>query len=282
LALTLYGEMALSYIDEVPPGRLPIKTVVYKQKNEEDRQHAYETLRRETLRGNKGFVVFPLIDESESDDFKLIKAAEASFEDIQNGELEGVPCGLLHGRLQGTEKLEAQEDFIAGRTQVLVATAVIEVGVDIPEATVIIVENAERFGLAQLHQLRGRVGRSDRPSQCFFLTGGGEASFAKIRHMETLDNGFAVSEMDMVLRGPGDFIGTKQAGQSGLPSLQLTDMKSQEDRQTLEMARTAAARPFASLKEGRQPELEQSLLLQLESQPPIPLLDVTPTFLQFE
>mmetsp|Transcript_5470 Transcript_5470/g.13689 ORF Transcript_5470/g.13689 Transcript_5470/m.13689 type:complete len:101 (+) Transcript_5470:1465-1767(+) len=100
--------------------------------------------------------------------------------------------------------------------------------------------------------------------------------------METLDNGFAVSEMDMVLRGPGDFIGTKQAGQSGLPSLQLTDMKSQEDRQTLEMARTAAARPFASLKEGRQPELEQSLLLQLESQPPIPLLDVTPTFLQFE
>ncbi len=162
------------------------------------------------------------------------------------------------------------------------ATAVIEVGVDIPEATVIIVENAERFGLAQLHQLRGRVGRSHRPSQCFFLTGGGDASHAKIRHMETLDNGFAVSEMDMVLRGPGDFIGTKQAGQSGLPSLQLTDMKSNEDRQTLEMARVAAARPFESLKDGSEPQLQQSLLLQLESRPPIPLLDVTPTYLQFE
>ena len=162
LALTMYGEMAISYIEEMPSGRKPVKTLVYRQSDAMERSRAYGKLASEVRSGNKGFVVFPLIEESESDDFQSVKAAEASFEGLSRNELRGVSCGLLHGRLQPQEKLEAQSDFISGRTQVLVATAVIEVGVDIPEATVIIIENAERFGLAQLHQLRGRVGRSNR------------------------------------------------------------------------------------------------------------------------
>lgn len=278
LALTMYGEMALSYIDETPPGRIPIQTSVYKQADAQLRGSAYEKLVSEVQLGNKAFVVFPLIDESESDDFQSIKAAEASFYELTRNELREVSCGLLHGRLQTQEKLEAQDDFITGKTQVLMATAVIEVGVDIPEATVIIVENAERFGLAQLHQLRGRVGRSDRPSYCFLLTGGSDSSHGRIKHMEKLDNGFAVSEMDMAIRGPGEFLGTKQAGQSGLPSLQLTDMKSMEDKQTLEDAREAAARAFSN----GEPNLQKSVLLKIKSQPPIPLLDIMPEYLEFE
>jgi ATP-dependent DNA helicase RecG len=277
LALTMYGEMSLSYIDESPPGRKPIETRVYKQANAVLRSQAYEKMVSEVKLGNKGFVVFPLIDQSEYEDFQAIKAAEASFYDLERNELKGIPCGLLHGRLQSQDKIEAQDAFIAGKTKVLMATAVIEVGVDIPEATVIIVENAERFGLAQLHQLRGRVGRSDKQSYCFFLTGGSDASHAKIKHMERLDNGFAVSEVDMALRGPGEFLGTKQAGQSGLPSLQLTDMKSEEDKLTLEDAREAAAHAFSK---NNEPKLQQSVLLQLQSQPPIPFLDIAPESIQ--
>ena len=277
LALTMYGEMSLSYIDEPPPGRKPVETRVHKQSNAALRSQAYEKMVTEVKLGNKGFVVFPLIDESESEDFQAIKAAEASFHDLERNELKGVSCGLLHGRLQAQEKIEAQDAFIEGKTQVLMATAVIEVGVDIPEATVIIVENAERFGLAQLHQLRGRVGRSQKQSYCFFLTGGNDASHSRIKHMERLNNGFAVSEVDMALRGPGEFLGTKQAGQSGLPSLQLTDMKSEEDKLTLEDAREAAAHAFSNHNE---PNLQQSVLLQLQNQPPIPFLDIAPESIQ--
>ena len=169
--------------------------------------------------------------------------------------------------------MEAQNDFIEGRTQVLVATAVIEVGVDIPEATVMIIENSERFGLAQLHQLRGRVGRSHRPSFCYMLTGGSDSSHSRIKHMERLDNGFSVSEMDMALRGPGEFLGTKQAGQSGLPSLQIADMTSEADRATLEEAREAASEAFAA--EG-EPAIDKAVLMYLKSRPPIPFLDIAP------
>jgi len=272
LALTMYGEMALSYIDEVPPGRQPITTSVYRQADEERRRSAYQKLVSEVQKGNKGFIVFPLIDSSENEDFQSIKAAEASFEGLINNELRGIPCGLLHGRLQPQEKLNAQNDFLEGRTKVLVATAVIEVGVDIPEASVIIVENSERFGLAQLHQLRGRVGRSSRKSHCFLLTGGADASYSRIKHMETLDNGFAVSELDLALRGAGDFIGTRQAGQSGLGSLLLADMSLEPDRIALEEAREAASGAFGD----GEPKLGQSLLMFLQNNPPVPFLDVAP------
>jgi len=283
LALATYGEMALSYIDEMPKGRLPVKTFAVKQESAGERSSVYSKLVAEVQKGNKGFVVFPLIEEStatmngandqSTEYLQSIKAAEVAFRDLQENELKGIPCGLLHGRLQPQDKLAAQHAFVKGETKVLVATAVVEVGVDIPEATMMIVENAERFGLAQLHQLRGRVGRSEnKQAFCYLLTAGSEASHSRVQHMEELDSGFAVSEVDMAIRGPGDFLGTKQAGQSGLSNLQLADMKSPKDRELLENAREAAAGFFPA----GTPRLPTGIELCLKHRSPLPALDILP------
>lgn len=274
LALTMYGEMDLSHINEMPPGRTPVHTRVGRQSDGEVRGAAYAAVASEVAKGHKAFVVFPLIDESESAILENVQAAETSFAALTQGEgeLRDVPCGLLHGRLSPQEKLDAQTDFLQGKTKVLVATAVIEVGVDIPEATVMIVENAERFGLAQLHQLRGRVGRSHRPSRCFLLTGGTESSHDRIKPMEELDDGFAVADADMATRGPGDFIGTKQAGSANLSHLALCNLASEEDRLTMERARECALAAFG----GGAPELPKAVWCVLEHDPPLPDLDVVP------
>ncbi|RMG61294.1 MAG: ATP-dependent DNA helicase RecG [Deltaproteobacteria bacterium] len=208
LAMTLYGDLDVSVIDEMPPGRTPVTTKVIEER---DRARMFAFIREELKRGGQAYIVFPLVEESEKLD---LKAATDMYEKLREGELKGFPIGLLHGRMKQSEKEEVVRKFREGKISVLVSTTVIEVGVDVPSATVMVVENAERFGLSQLHQLRGRVGRGGKKSWCFLVAGRKISDDARRRLsvMEKTTDGFRVAEEDLIIRGPGDFVGTRQSG----------------------------------------------------------------------
>lgn len=230
LALTLYGELDRSVIDELPPGRTPIKTY-YVPENK--RSGTYQFLRQKIKEGRQVFVICPLVSESEKID---LKAAMDEATRLQEEIFPEFKVGLLHGRLKGEEKDKIMRQFAAGKIHILVSTTVIEVGIDIPNATVMVIEHAERFGLSQLHQLRGRIGRGGEQSHCFLLaeTKTPEAK-ARIKAMLDSTDGFYIAEVDLQIRGPGDFCGTRQ---SGLPNFRVADII--RDEKTLKEARAAA------------------------------------------
>ena len=229
LALTLYGDLEVSVLDEMPPGRVPVKTKVLPHRL---RLQAYAFAREEVRKGHQVFVVAPAIEESEELD---LKAATTLYEELK-GLLPGVRLALLHGRMPAREKDEVMEAFRRGDYDLLVSTTVVEVGVDIPKATLIIVENAERFGLAQLHQLRGRVGRGGLQGYAIFIAGeAGQKTLKRLKILEESTDGFYIAEMDLKLRGPGELRGTRQ---SGYPELKLGDLA--EDKGIIEKARALA------------------------------------------
>jgi len=250
LALTVYGDLDVSSIRELPPGRTPVRTHL---RGPESRGQILEFLRREVRAGRQAYVVFPLVEETEKSD---LKAATEGAERLAN-DLPGITLGLLHGRLKSAEKEAAMAAFVAGEAQVLVATTVIEVGIDVPNASLIVIEHAERFGLSQLHQLRGRVGRAEHPSHCILLTSSdalGDEARARLAAMVATHDGFRIAEEDLRLRGPGDFFGTRQWG---LPPLRVANLL--RDRLLLETAREAAAEWSDAIAAGRGPGLEDLL-----------------------
>ncbi len=231
LALTVYGDLDISVIDEMPPGRRPIIT---KHVDEARIEQVYSFLKTQIDLGRQAYVVYPVIEESET---QAMKAAQKMHDQLSRIVFPGVTVGLLHGRLPSDEKESAMDKFQRGETQILVSTTVIEVGVDVPNATVMVIEQAERFGLAQLHQLRGRVGRGGEQSYCVLVTEKlNETGRERIRTLVESNDGFYIAEMDMKLRGPGEFFGTKQ---SGLPALHIGNIL--RDPDILELARNEAA-----------------------------------------
>jgi len=214
LAWAIYGELDVSVLDEKPPGRSPISTRV---RGEEARERIYRFAAERVAAGERVYVVVPAIEEGERE----VAAAKATAQRIA-AQAPGVRIAILHGRMKTAERQAVLDDFSAGRVGILVATTVVEVGVDVPEATLMVVENAESFGLAQLHQLRGRVGRSHRPSWCALIVGrrAGEEAQRRLAVLEETADGFLIAERDLEARGPGDFLGTRQ---SGLPPLRVAD-----------------------------------------------------------
>jgi ATP-dependent DNA helicase RecG len=231
LAMTVFGDLSLSVIDELPPGRMPIDTRVCQ---ESQRQQVYRMIRDEVRKGRQAYIIYPLVEESEKSE---LKAATGMAEHLAEDVFSDLRVGLLHGRMKPEEKEYVMRSFKARETDVLVATTVIEVGIDVPNATVMVIEHAERFGLSQLHQLRGRVGRGSRQSHCILLagskvTGDGEK---RLRVMEETADGFRIAEADLEIRGPGDFLGTRQAG---LPEFRVANIF--RDGRILEEARREA------------------------------------------
>jgi ATP-dependent DNA helicase RecG len=231
LALVLYGDLDLSVIDELPPGRQPITT---RWVDERERSQIQEELRARLARGERAYVVCPMVEESTAE----LKAAVQTAEMYRRGPLGGFGVGLAHGRLPSAEKAATIAAFRQGTIRLLVATTVVEVGVDVPEATAMVIEHADRLGLAQLHQLRGRVGRADRPAVCFVVADReeiGEEARARLEAFTCQHDGFALAEADLKLRGPGEFFGTRQSGMDGFHLGDLT-----ADLSLLEAARTEA------------------------------------------
>jgi ATP-dependent DNA helicase RecG len=208
LAMTVYGDLDVSVIDELPPGRTPVKTVVV---GEDQRAGVYRGIEREIKLGRQIYVVYPLIAESEKLD---LKAATKMFEELRDKIFPKYRVGLLHGKMKSAEKEDIMSGFVAGEINILVSTTVIEVGVDVPNASLMVIEHAERFGLSQLHQLRGRVGRGAEQSFCVLLTGDKKTAVAKERLgiMEETSDGFRIAEKDLEIRGQGDILGTRQSG----------------------------------------------------------------------
>ncbi len=230
LAMTVYGDLDVSTIDELPPGRQPIVT---RQVNGDQIERVWGFVKKEVGKGRQVYVVYPVVEESET---SAVKAAQQMHAHLRDNVFPDLRIGLLHGRLGPAEKEAAMHEFKSGQTNVLVATTVIEVGVDVPNATVMVIEQAERFGLAQLHQLRGRVGRGGEQSYCVLVTEKlNDAAKERIRTLVDSNDGFAIAEMDLKLRGPGEFFGTKQAG---LPSLRIANIV--RDPDILEVARREA------------------------------------------
>ena len=222
LALTVYGDLDVSVLDERPPGRKEIKTKVYYD-HKGSREKAYDLVRRELDKGRQAYVVYPMIEESENPDFKDVKYAVQMAEELQNKIFPDKRVGLLHGKMKADEKEAVMKRFISHHLDILVATTVIEVGVDVSNSTVMVVENAERFGLTQLHQLRGRVGRGEHDSYCILISGfkRSEDAEKRLTIMEQTSDGFQIAEADLKIRGPGDFLGTKQ---SGLPQFRFANL----------------------------------------------------------
>ncbi len=231
LAMTVYGDLDVSIIDELPPGRTPVKTVVV---GEDQRTGVYKGIEREINLGRQAYVVYPLIEESAKLD---LKAATIMYDDLRQRVFPYLRVGLLHGKMKAAEKEEIMADFVGGRINILVSTTVIEVGVDVPNASLMIVEHAERFGLSQLHQLRGRVGRGPDQSYCVLLTGDKKTAVAKERLgiMEETSDGFKIAEKDLEIRGEGEILGTRQ---SGLQNFKIGNLV--RDLEILVAARNAA------------------------------------------
>ncbi len=249
LALTLYGDLDISIIKKLPPGRLPITTkIILPDKKPE----AYTIMENEVKQGNRVFIICPLIEES---DVLGVKAATTEQARLQKEVFPKIKIGLLHGKLSSSEKSKVMADFKNGTTPILVATSVIEVGVDVPEATVMAIEGAERFGLAQLHQFRGRVGRSDKQSYCLLITDNPKTgSLARLTAMVKFGSGFDLAEFDLKLRGPGDLLG---ATQSGFLKLKFAELANTELLKTVRQAASDILTPDPQL--GSFPALMQKL-----------------------
>jgi ATP-dependent DNA helicase RecG len=233
LALTLYGDLDLSVIDKLPPGRQTIKTKWLKP---EQREKAYEFIRKQVAAGRQAFIICPLIEESEA---VQARAAIGEFEYLSQEIFPSLKLGLLHGRMSSTEKDDAMSSFRSGELDILVSTPVVEVGVDIPNATVMLIESADRFGLSQLHQFRGRVGRGQEQSYCMLLAENpSEIARNRLEVIESVHDGFQLAEEDLKMRGPGEFFGTRQ---SGIPDLRMAKIS---DTALLEIARREAIKLF--------------------------------------
>jgi ATP-dependent DNA helicase RecG len=274
LAMTVYGDLDVSVIDALPPGRKPVRTLLF---NEGQRRRAYQMVRDELRADKQAYIVYPLVEESEKVD---LQAAVQGAEQLQNGEFSDFRVGLLHGRMKATEKEAIMADFKAGTIQVLIATTVIEVGVDVPNATVILIEHAERFGLAQLHQLRGRVGRSSYQAYCLLMAqnlgrgkpesrrrtlGSEEPMSAAGERLEALvrsNDGFVIAEDDLRIRGPGEFFGLRQWG---MPEFRVANLV--RDGDLLAQARQEAFSLLQSdpgLKEPAHQGLREAMLRKWE------------------
>ena len=271
LALTVYGDMDVSVIDELPPGRTPIVT---RQTTEAKAAEVWEFVRKQVARGRQAYIVYPVIEGAKDDQPELdfahedvapevivglggkakkkaskktaplfpkakLRSATQMHDELRAGPLAGLRLGILHGRMNADDKEVAMRRFQRGDTDVLIATTVIEVGVDVPNASVMVIEHAERFGLAQMHQLRGRVGRGAAKSYCILMTGGrpSESAEARLEAMVRTQNGFELAELDLALRGPGEFFGTKQAG---MPEFSVANLL--RDRPLLELAKAEAGK----------------------------------------
>jgi ATP-dependent DNA helicase RecG len=251
LALTLYGDLDVSVLDELPPGRTPIVT---RRISDERADEVWAFLRKQVAAGRQAFVVYPVIEESETQD---IKAATKMYEEMRSKIFTDLRVGLLHGRLEADQKELVMRRFQRAEIDVLVSTTVIEVGVDVPNATLMVVEHAERFGLAQLHQLRGRIGRGSAKSFCVLMTGKKVTPEAEQRldALVRTTNGFELAELDLEQRGPGEFFGTRQAG---MPSFRIANLL--RDREILELAKREAALVAAGPgKEISQSEITRAL-----------------------
>lgn len=254
LALTYYGDLELSIIDELPPGRKPIQTRLL---NDSKRRDVYRFAWSEIRKGRQVYLVTPLIEESEAEVMSEIVSATKMFEDLQALMPEACRLGLLHGKMTGSEKDEVMERFRRHEFDLLVSTTVIEVGVDIPNASVMIIENAERFGLSQLHQLRGRVGRGEHESFCILVAGDrSKKTQHRLGVIEKHADGFVIAEKDLELRGPGELRGTRQ---SGMPDLVLGDLT--QDTEIIERARDLAKRMLEA-----DPKLEAAWAARLKGE----------------
>ncbi len=235
LALTVYGDLDVSIIDELPPGRQPIKTKWFQPL---ERERLYGFVRRQAAEGRQAYIIYPLVEESET---LAVGAAVDEHARLSSEIFPDLRLGLLHGRLSGTEKDTTMRAFADHELDVLVSTSVVEVGVDVPNATLMIVEDAERFGLAQLHQLRGRVGRGGHQSYCALISKAeSDTATERLTALVETNDGFKLAEKDLELRGPGDFLGTRQ---SGLPDLKMAQLG---DTATLALAQDAARQMYAA------------------------------------
>jgi ATP-dependent DNA helicase RecG len=233
LAMTVYGDLDVSIIDEMPPGRTPIVTKVFAD-NADDRKAVKQLLTKELRIGRQVYVVYPLVEESEKLD---LRDATKRYEYLRDQVFPKFSVGLLHGRMKLEEKEKVMRGFVSGQIQILVSTTVVEVGVDVPNASVMVVEHAERFGLSQLHQLRGRVGRGAEQSYCVLLASEKQTEVARERLgiMEETNDGFKIAEKDLEIRGPGEMMGTRQAG---LPEFRIANLV--RDLDILQAARKEA------------------------------------------
>lgn len=243
LALSLYGDLDLSTLDEMPPGRQEIKT---RWLRSSERERAYSFIRRQVAEGRQAYVIFPLVEESEQID---AKAAVEEYEVLQNAVFPELEVGMVHGRMRSSEKEAVMRAFYEGKTDILVATSVIEVGVDVPNSTVMVIEGANRFGLAQLHQFRGRVGRGAHQSYCILIADDSSGNAEeRLMALEQTNDGFILAEKDLELRGPGEFFGKRQ---SGLPELHMASLL---DMEMLRIAQKEAATLFIADPDLRAPE----------------------------
>ena len=265
LAITLYGDLDVSIINELPPGRLPIKTFLF---SHADKAKAYNLAKDELRRGKQVYIVYPVIDESYALD---ISGAKKMYSELKSGEFKEFKLGLIHGRLKQAEQDKTMAEFKAGKINVLISTTVLEVGIDVAGATCMIIEHAERFGLAQLHQLRGRVGRSEDASLCVLISDAEtEEAKARLAAMVKYNDGFKIAEEDLKIRGPGEFFGREQHGLSELKianpltQMQLLKKAREEAIKLLSLDSHLEARPNLLLKEKllrKFPEYENLILV---------------------
>ncbi|HHH12251.1 MAG TPA: ATP-dependent DNA helicase RecG [Candidatus Moranbacteria bacterium] len=234
LALAFFGDLDLSVLDEMPAGRKPVKTKVV---GSLERKKTYEFIRREIAAGRQAYVILPLVDVSGSESLSHVKAATAEAEELREKIFPEFRVGLLHGKMKPREKDRIMRQFKSGEINILVSTAVVEVGVDVPNATVMIIEGAERFGLSQLHQFRGRIGRGEHASHCFLFTSKSvDPPPERLTVLAENTSGFQIAEEDLKLRGPGEFFGTRQSGMPDIAMANITNVK------LIELARTYADR----------------------------------------
>lgn len=247
LALMVYGELDISVIDQLPPNRQPVKT--YKISSGK-RERAFGFIRQHLDRGLQAYIVCPLVEEDTEKEATGLCAATGYMEELANGAFSGYTIGLLHGKMKSTDKDRVMSDFKSGQIQLLVSTTVVEVGVDVPNAVIMMVENAERFGLSQLHQLRGRVGRGAEQSHCILLSDSrSQDTLDRLQMMCRSNDGFQIAEYDLQTRGPGNFLGQQQ---HGLPSLRIADLSTDAD--TVTEARQAAKQVLSVDPDLSQPQ----------------------------
>ena len=243
LSLTVYGDLDVSVIDQLPPGR---QKIITRWRAGARRDEAYRLIEQEVEAGRQAFIICPLIEESET---LAVKAVTVEYERLSRDVFPGLRLGLLHGGMKAADKDAGMRRFRDGELDILVATSVIEVGIDIPNATVMIIEDADRFGLSQLHQFRGRVGRGKHQSYCYVLSAdAGIQAQERLDIFQTTDDGFRLAEADLKMRGPGDFFGVRQ---SGVPALQIADLS---DTPLIELSRSLATRLWESDPYLKKPE----------------------------